>query len=90
MARPLIASDVPGCRSVLDNSTTGLLCLARSIESLAEACSAFLALAPEAQSAMGLAGRAKMEVEFDQVRVIQAYRDAIALASAGKGTAQTA
>jgi glycosyltransferase involved in cell wall biosynthesis len=89
MARPLIASDVPGCRSVLDDSTTGLLCLVRSSESLAEACSAFLALAPEAQSAMGHAGRAKMEAEFDQVRVIQAYRDAIASASAGKGTAQT-
>ena len=90
MARPLIASDVPGCRSVLDDSTTGLLCSARSIESLAEACSAFLSLAPEAQSAMGLAGRAKMEAEFNQVRVVQAYRDAIASASVGKGTGQTA
>jgi glycosyltransferase involved in cell wall biosynthesis len=90
MARPLIASDVPGCRSVLDDGTTGLMCSPRSIESLAAACSAFLALAPEAQSAMGLAGRAKMEAEFDQVRVIQAYRDAIAMASTGKSTVQTA
>lgn len=89
MGRPLIASNVPGCRSVVDDSISGLLCSERSSESLATACSAFLALAPEAQSAMGLAGRAKMEVEFDQVRVIEAYRDAIALASTGKSTSQT-
>lgn len=82
MARPLIATGVPGCQSVVDSGTSGLLCTVRSGHSLAVTCRAFLALSYSDQSAMGLAGRAKMEMEFDQARVVQAYREAIASAVA--------
>lgn len=89
MARPLIASDVPGCRSVVEDGVTGFLCEVRSGESLAQACLAFLDLPHDAQIAMGRAGRAKMEREFDQAYVVDAYRQAIADAlqhsSTGRG-----
>lgn len=62
MARPLIATDVPGCRSVVDRDVSGFLCSARSADSLATAMDRFLALSSRARSAMGHAGRAKMEV----------------------------
>lgn len=77
MARPLIATDVPGCRAVVDHGTTGLLCAPRSSDSLAEAMQAFLALDPKARAAMGLAGRSKMEREYGQEIVVGAYNDAI-------------
>lgn len=78
MARPVIATDVPGCRSVVDRGVSGLLCAPRSAESLATAINCFLATSSEAQRAMGLAGRAKMQQEFDQVIVVDAYREALA------------
>jgi glycosyltransferase involved in cell wall biosynthesis len=77
MARPLIATDVPGCRSVVERDITGFLCNARSADSLAAAMDHFLGLSFEARSAMGHAGRAKMEREFDQVLVVDAYREAL-------------
>ena len=78
MARPLIASDVPGCRSVVEHGATGLLCEVRSGESLARACLRFLGLPREAQIALGQAGREKMQREFDQKHIVAAYRQAIA------------
>lgn len=77
MARPLIASDVPGCRSVVEDGVTGFLCDVRSGASLARACLRFLDLPHDAQIAMGEAGRSKMQREFDQARVVEAYRRAI-------------
>ena len=77
MARPLIATDVPGCRSVVEHGVTGFLCEARSAESLAHACMHFLDLPRERRLALGQAGREKMQREFDQALVIRAYSDAI-------------
>ena len=79
MARPLIATDVPGCRAVVDRDVSGYLCAVKSAESLADAMERFLALSPEAQRAMGAAGRTKMEREFDQRLVVDAYREALDL-----------
>ena len=35
MGRPLIATDVPGCRDVVEHEVNGLLCEVRSATSLA-------------------------------------------------------
>jgi len=78
MARPLIATDVPGCRSVVDREETGFLCEARSGSSLAASCLRFLALPHAVKAGMGRAGRAKMEAEYDESIVITAYKQAIA------------
>jgi len=79
MARPLIATDVPGCRAVIDRDVSGLLCEVRSADSLAAAIRRFLDLPHEDRVAMGHAGRTKMEREFDDVIVSRAYQDAIAI-----------
>ena len=79
MARPLIATDVPGCRAVVERDVSGYLCDVKSAESLADAVERFLTLTPEAQRAMGAAGRDKMEREFDQRLVVNAYREALDL-----------
>lgn len=77
MARPVIATDVPGCRAVVDNEVSGFLCAVRSADSLSAAMERFLALPPDAQRAMGAAGRAKMVREYDQALVVNAYRAAL-------------
>ena len=77
MARPLIATDVPGCRAVVQNGVTGFLCAMQDADSLAAACQAFLMLPPEQKRTMGLAGRAKMEQEYDQALVVSAYEQAL-------------
>lgn len=78
MARPLIATDVPGCRAVVDRDVSGLFCEVRSADSLAAAMRRFLDLPYDARVAMGKAGRAKMEREFDEAIVVRAYHDAMA------------
>ena len=77
MARPVISTNVPGCRAVVDHNVSGFLCDARSTESLAAAIEQFLSLSLEAQQAMGQFGRAKMEKKYDQSIVVDAYREAI-------------
>ncbi len=77
MARPVIATDVPGCRAVVEDGVTGFLCEVRNAESLARAMQRYLDLPPKARAAMGAAARAKMEREFDEAHVVNGYLDAI-------------
>jgi glycosyltransferase involved in cell wall biosynthesis len=78
MGRPLIASDVPGCRDVIDDGVNGLLCEVRSAASLASAMERMLSMTPAERSAMGEAGRRKVVAEFDQRLVADAYLAEIA------------
>ena len=72
-ARPVITTDVPGCRETVDNKVTGLLVKAKDTESLIEAIEHFILLPYEERRKMGLAAREKMEKEFDRRIVIDAY-----------------
>ena len=74
MACPVIASDVPGCRSVVDNGVTGFLCRVRDVESLRNTMIEFLALSQAERAAMGHAGHRKALREFDVAFVVSAYR----------------
>jgi glycosyltransferase involved in cell wall biosynthesis len=78
MARPLIATDVPGCRAVVEDGVTGYLCKVRDGDDLAKSMNTFLALPQAEMAQMGLAGRAKMAAHFDQAIVVEAYRNALA------------
>ncbi len=69
--RPLITSDIPGCREAVEDGVTGLLCQARNEESLRHALKCFLELSPADRAAMGCAGRAKMEAQFDKRKVVK-------------------
>ena len=73
MGRPLIASDVPGCRDVIDDGVSGLLCEVRSASSLEAAMERMIAMTPADRAAMGASGRRKVETEFDQKLVAEAY-----------------
>jgi glycosyltransferase involved in cell wall biosynthesis len=77
MARPLIAADVPGCRQVVDDGVTGLLCRDRDSVDLAEKMRRLLALGQRERDLMGARGRAKMEREYGEALVAGAYLQAL-------------
>lgn len=77
MGKPLIATDVAGCRDVVEDRVTGLLCDAKSVNSLKESLETFLGMSPSARLAMGNAGRKKVEKEFGQEIVVKIYKDTI-------------
>ena len=73
MARPMIATDVPGCSDLVANGQTGFLCAARSAASLAGAMERMLRLSRDDWRRMGLRARELAVDQFDQQRVVNAY-----------------
>ena len=71
--RPIIATDVPGCREAYDNGVSGIAFRSHSAEDLVRAIKEFLALPYEERANMGKAGRAKMEKEFDRNIIVNKY-----------------
>lgn len=69
--RVIITTDIPGCREAVDNGKTGMLCKAKSSDSLYKAMKRFTELSRAKREAIGKAGRKKMEREFDKNRVVE-------------------
>lgn len=67
--RAIITTDIPGCREAVEEGKTGYLCKKQDVDTLVDAMEKVLLLSSEERKAMGLAGRKKMEDEFDK-RVI--------------------
>ena len=78
MARPVITSDIPGCREAVTEES-GILCKPQDAESLYSAMQRFLALSRQERQAMGQAGRAHMQAVFDKQKVIQTTMNALKL-----------
>jgi glycosyltransferase involved in cell wall biosynthesis len=80
-ARPIVASDVPGCREAVRSGENGILVPPRDIDALAEAIAA-LAADPARRAAMGRAGRRLIEGGFAEDIVaretLALYRAALA------------
>ena len=81
---PVVATDVRGCRQVVDHGTTGLLVPVRDAGALREAMTS-LAASPDRRRAMGLAARAKAEDEFDERAVVHRVMDSYSWAAARRG-----
>ena len=77
MGRPLVATNVPGCTAIATAGVNGILCDARSAESLAAALRQFIDLPTEQRHAMGSASRQKMEAGFGDAIVVNAYMAAL-------------
>lgn len=77
MGKPLITTDVAGCRDVIEDGRNGFLCAPRSAEALAEALLKILRLGPANLKAFSQAARRKAELEFDESIIIARYREAI-------------
>ena len=72
--RPIVSTDVPGCRDVVRHGVNGLLVPARDATALATAIKHLVAN-PEMRLSMGREGRALVEREFALERVVGATLD---------------
>lgn len=82
--RPIIATDRSGCRETVDDKKSGFIVPIKDEEALVNALEAFLAMPYDQKRDMGLAGRAKIEKEFDRQFVVGAYLEEIERAVSGK------
>lgn len=71
--RPVLASDIPGCREAVDDRKSGLLFEAKSSAAIVSVIDEFLSLSHEKKAFMGKAGREKMAREFDRKIVVDRY-----------------
>lgn len=77
MQRPIITTDMPGCRDVVADGSTGFLCRPRDSLSLALTMARILDMSPESRREMGERGRARMSTTFDEKIVVKQYLDTI-------------
>jgi glycosyltransferase involved in cell wall biosynthesis len=82
MAKPLIATDVPGCRQLVRPGVNGLLCRVKDPDSLARSMLAMIRTSEAERAAMGRSGRALVERDYGEARVVAAYLEAIGDATA--------
>lgn len=71
MGRPLITSNIPGCKEAVLDGISGLLCEPQNADSLYEVMKRFLSLPTEIRTQMGKDGRKHMETVFDKKKVVE-------------------
>lgn len=74
MCKPIITTNAPGCRDVIIDGETGLICQIKDVKSLAECCIQMLEKSKAERHKMGLAGRNYILENFDEKKIIDKYR----------------
>lgn len=77
MKKPIVTTNVPGCREIVDDGINGFLCKPRDADDLADNMEKMLLLDESRREAMGTAGRRKVIKEFDKKIVLNKYLTAI-------------
>jgi glycosyltransferase involved in cell wall biosynthesis len=75
--RPVMASNIPGCRETFDEGVSGYGFEVKNAAALVNAIEKFIKLPYEDKKQMGIASRAKVEREFDRQIVIERYMEEI-------------
>ncbi len=84
LEKPVIATDMPGCRDAVIAGETGLLCRPRDPQDLARQMVTIGQMPASDRRAMGQAGRLLMARKFDEGIVIDRYMTAINAVFAGQ------
>lgn len=77
MAKPIITTNVAGCKEVVDDGVNGYLCEVKDAFSLHKQMKKMIALSKEERNEMGMKGREKVIHEFEESLVIEAYKHTI-------------
>ena len=75
--RPIITTDRSGCREIVDDGINGYMIRQRNQEDLDYALEKFIKLDYNQKKSMGLAGRKKVEEQFDRQIVVNKYIETI-------------
>ncbi len=78
MTKPIITTDMPGCRDAVDDEVTGYICRVKDSADLAVKMIKMVELPGKVRQEMGRQGRLKMEKEFDEQIVIDRYLTVLA------------
>ena len=78
MGRPIITTDVPGCREVVSDGENGFICKPKDYLDLAQKIELMLRLPYTERKLMGIKGRKKIVATFRQELVCDLYIEAIA------------
>jgi glycosyltransferase involved in cell wall biosynthesis len=73
MAKPIITTNVPGCKEVVDDSVNGYLVEVKNTKDLAKKMCKMIELTEVEREEMGRCGRIKMERQFNEEIVFSAY-----------------
>jgi glycosyltransferase involved in cell wall biosynthesis len=73
MMRPIITTDLPGCRDAIINGVTGILCEPKNAEDLVSKLEMFIKMTPENRLKMGYDGRSYIKKYFDEIIVLDTY-----------------
>lgn len=76
-ARPIITTDRPGCKEIVDDGVNGFIVKQRDLDSLIGKVEKFVLLSREERKQFGLNGRNKVETVFDRNIVIDKYLNEI-------------
>jgi glycosyltransferase involved in cell wall biosynthesis len=87
MGRPVVTTDVPGCRDAVIEGQTGFVCRARDARDLTAKLMSFVALSASERQSMGERGRAFVERSFSERVVIDRYRHVVAAFATGQRAA---
>ena len=68
--RPLITSDIHGCREAVENGVSGYLCKTKDADALYDAMQRFLELPESRRAEMGHRSRERMEQKFSKTVVV--------------------
>ena len=74
MERPIIATNVPGCREIVIDNYNGFLCEAQDTNSLIACMMHMLSLSPTELTSFGKNGRSHVLQQFDEQKTIALYR----------------
>lgn len=77
IGRPVITSDIHGCKETVNDGETGLLCRVKDTEDLYQKMLKMAHLSRSERELMGLKGRQKVEQEFEKKMVVKKTTDAI-------------
>lgn len=73
MGRPLLASNIPGCKEIVDNGINGYLFEPQNVKSLIETMNKFINDSTTKKALMGKNSRKKVEQEFDRNIIVKSY-----------------
>ncbi len=73
MEKPIVTTNVVGCKEVVDDGVNGFLCEVKNAEDLAKKMEMVINSSDEQRISMGKAGRKKIVREFDEKIVIDKY-----------------
>lgn len=68
--RPLITSDIPGCREAVEDGNSGYLCPAKDANALYGAMQRFVEMPENCRGELGHRGRERMEQRFSKTAVV--------------------